>query len=61
MGWPGQVPAGIGRRCLLSEPIDQAGFWDERAEEWAQHADGWEEFAGQFGRPAIDVLDPSPG
>lgn len=45
----------------MSESIDQSVFWDERAEAWAQHADGMEDFAGQFGRPAIDLLDPSPG
>ncbi len=45
----------------MGESIDQSVFWDERAEAWAQHADGMEDFAGQFGRPAIDLLNPSPG
>lgn len=45
----------------MGESIDQSVFWNERAEAWAQHADGMEDFAGQFGRPAIDLLDPSLG
>lgn len=44
----------------MRESIDQSVFWDERAEAWAQHADDMEDFAAQFGGPAIDLLDPSP-
>lgn len=45
----------------MSEPVQQAKFWDERADAWSDHADGMEEFASQFGRPAMDRLDPRPG
>lgn len=45
----------------MSEPVRQAKFWDERADAWSDHADGMEEFASQFGRPAMDRLDPRPG
>lgn len=45
----------------MSEPTQQATFWDERADAWTDHADEMETFAGQFGLPAIERLDPSPG
>ncbi|MFP5320260.1 MAG: class I SAM-dependent methyltransferase [Acidimicrobiia bacterium] len=45
----------------MDEPTEQAAFWEERADAWSQHADDMEPFARQFGLPAIDRLDPSPG
>lgn len=40
---------------------EQAAFWEDRAAAWARHADAMEPFAHQFGDPAMDLLDPSPG
>lgn len=45
----------------MADPAEQSAFWDERADAWARHADGMEEFAGQFGAPAMDALDPRSG
>lgn len=45
----------------MGETGEQAAFWDERAAAWARHADAMEPFARQFGDPAMELLDPSPG
>jgi SAM-dependent methyltransferase len=45
----------------MNEPVEQAVFWDERAAAWSDHADDMEVFVSQFGRPAMDRLDPLPG
>lgn len=45
----------------MADPTEQSPFWDERAEAWTRHADAMEVFAGQFGAPAMDALDPRPG
>lgn len=45
----------------MGQPIEQAVFWDERADAWGRNADAMEGFARQFGDPAIDVFDPVPG
>ena len=45
----------------MGQPIEQSVFWDERADAWGRHADAMEEFAHQFGGPAMDLLGPAPG
>ena len=45
----------------MGERTEQAERWDDRSEAWASNADDLETFSGQFGDPAIDLLDPRPG
>lgn len=45
----------------MEQPTDQSVFWDDRANAWGRNADAMEDFARQFGDPAMDILDPRPG
>jgi SAM-dependent methyltransferase len=45
----------------VSRSINQAAFWDARADAWSRDADDGEDFAQQFGHLAIEALEPEPG
>lgn len=45
----------------MGQSTEQSVFWDERADAWTRNADAMENFARQFGDPAMDALDPAPG